>query len=159
MSRHAGTALLPAWCESFSGRNMLQAQGVAGSIHHTHAESLRVMAQQGTAGDTHHHLSPLALGAEVSSRSWEGSISMATGTKKTVPRITKPSGRTAAGCSLLSRWVTPTQRPPPGGGEGGGMESPGARAQLKLLGEDAEDKPQNLNELHTMPAFSRPGEL
>lgn len=67
-----------------------------------------MMAQQGTAGDTHHYASPLAFGAGVSSRSWEGSISTATGTKKIAPRITKPSGRTAAGCSLLSRWATGT---------------------------------------------------
>lgn len=40
MSRHAGTALLPAWHDSFSGRNKLRAQGVAGSIHYTWSPSV-----------------------------------------------------------------------------------------------------------------------
>lgn len=61
-----------------------------------------LLTPAGTPGD---RSLPCALGAGVSSRSWVGYSSKATGTKRTAPRTTKPSGRGAASCCLRSRWV------------------------------------------------------
>lgn len=101
-------ALLCLLSASFSSSNRVQARGVAGS---TTTESWMGHSLL---------LPPLALRAGVSSRCWEGSISTETGTKQTAPRITKPSGRAAAGCCLLCRWVHAPAPCVPGGSTGRG---------------------------------------
>lgn len=95
-----------------------------------------LLTPAGTPGD---RSLPCALGAGVSSRSWVGYSSKATGTKRTAPRTTKPSGRGAASCCLRSRWVPPTQH----------------------RGMGAEDKSPKSGSSHQQcpPAFSKPGEL
>ena len=114
-------------------------------MHHPQAEPLRVTARRGAAGDTHRHPSPLAFGAGASSRSWEGSISTATGAKKTAPRTTKPSGRGAAGCSLLCRWgPRPAARRRELGREGRAWRA-GCSGTAEATGMGAEAKPQNPN--------------
>lgn len=76
---------------------------------------------RGQLGTSQHCVSPLALGAGASSRSWEGFTSTETGVRRTAPRITNPSGTVAAGCSHLSRWVTPL--PAWGTGSWGGQDA------------------------------------
>lgn len=96
----------PAPCGSFSPQGYFAGSGCSRIQHHTHTVSLHVVAPRGQLGTSHHRVSPLAPGAGARSRSWEGFTSTATGARRTVPRITNPSGTAAASCSRLSRWVT-----------------------------------------------------